>query len=252
MVFLFTACAPSAERRTDAPHRDSATLAVVGTAPGAAVAEAPGDTNSVRFDASGRPMVPIVLHDYCAGEDCVTKFDAVACIATALRGGPADSSAIVTTVAEGDSLRVEHRDLRIPRVGTVVTRTAFVLGSDTGVEDDDEHPRSDTVRFAAGDTVYLIAYGALGSWSWAHHGMEHASQEFWATAPDHALGGVSDDSSRAVGLSTPTTEDWWFVRPRTGQPGWWHADGHEELQSVGGMEHWADDCTQVRKRTHQR
>jgi len=209
------------------------------------------DSGGVRFDAAGHPIVPIVLSGYCEGEDCGTSFDAVACLPTGLRPFPSDTSPITLPIAAGDSVHVARRDLRVLSPGVVVVTQDFVLDQEAGEDavGTTMYPRADTVRLARGDTLYLISYLALGRWSWALRTRLHDSEEFWAAAPDPGLGGAGEDSSHAVARSRPTTEDWWLVQARGGASGWWHGDGHQELQSVSDMQHWSDDCDQVRKRS---
>ncbi len=208
----------------------------------------PRDTATVRFDAAGHPVMPIVLRDYCEGEDCVTHFDAIACLPTGLREAPSDSARISIPLAPGDSAKVVRRDLRVLSPGVVIVRNDFMLDQDEGDEGPEKYPRADTVHLARGDTVYLIGYLALGRWSWALHSRLHESSEFWAAAPGRGPGGAGSDSTQAVARSTPLTEDWWLVQTRPGTSGWWHGDGHQELQSIWEMGHWSDDCDKVRKR----
>jgi hypothetical protein len=129
-------------------------------------------------------------------------------------------------------------------------KKSFVLDHEMveGAEGDVPSPRSDTVRLARGDTVYLVSYLALGRWRWAHRGRLHDSDQFWASAADQGLGAPDTDSSRAVALSSAKSEDWWYVQPSHGAPGWWRGDDRVELQSIGGMQKWNDDCAQVAKR----
>jgi hypothetical protein len=213
-------------------------------------ADAQPDSVPVRFDAAGHPILPIVLRDYCEGEDCSSHFYAVACLPTGLLGTPRDSAAIITQLAVGDTVQVMRRDLRVPVVGVVVMKRSYVLDHEMveGATGDFPSPRSDTVRLARGDTVYLVSYLALGRWRWAHHGTLHDSDQFWASAADQGLGAPDTDSSRAVALSSAKSEDWWYVQPKSGAPGWWRGDDRVELQSIGGMQKWNDDCAQVATR----
>src|SRR4051812_39755873 len=80
------------------------------------------DTAAVRFDAAGHPISPVVLRDYCEGEDCETHFAAIACLPAGLRDAPNDSAKISVPLSEGDSAEVVRRDLRITSPGVVVVR----------------------------------------------------------------------------------------------------------------------------------
>jgi hypothetical protein len=198
----------------------------------------------LQFDAAGHPILPIILHNDCEGEDCEVSFPAIACLPTALRSAPAESARIVTAVAKGDTVQVVRRDLRVRAVGVVVVRRNFVLDRETdeGAEVTSLLPRSDTVRLTRDDTVFVLRYMLLDRWRWAYHGQLHDSQGFWTGPPDHEPGLKGSDSTLAVARSSPTTEDWWYVQPRTGVPGWWRGDGHEELWSISDMVRRHDDC----------
>jgi hypothetical protein len=95
-------------------------------------------------------------------------------------------------------------------------------------------PRKDTLHLAAGDTVYLLHYLALGSWAWWHRGKDDGGAEFWVGPEDGELGGVisGSDSSVAVALSHPRTADWWRVETRSGASGWWRADSLGSLVNI--------------------
>jgi hypothetical protein len=216
---------PVAVRPT--PSTDSS-IVPAPVVPDAMVAEA--DSTVVGYDAAGRPRVPIVLRGDCEGEECQAEFRAAVCEPTALRAAPVASAPIVTELAEDDTVDV-RRDLHVKQVGVVVLKRGFVLDRDIGdVENPTPPPRSDTVRFARGDTLYLIQYLSLGSWRWAHHGTQHDSYMFWSEPPGG--GPARSDSSRAAGRSVPVTEDWWYVRPPRGVPGWWLGTDHDELVST--------------------
>ena len=243
-----------AESVSATPDSVTATADSVSATPDEAesvVASPRADTSSVRFDEAGHPFTPIVLRDYCEGEDCGTHFEAIACLSTGLRASPSDTSAIAIPLAEGDSVKVIRRDLRVVSPGVVVMKNDFVIDHEevevTGGFKN--FPRPDTVRLARNDTVYLLNYEALGRWSWALRGRLHDSDEFWAAAPGGGLGGAGSDSTHAVARSTPITEDWWLVQTRAETSGWWHGDDNQELQSISHMQHWGDDCDQVRKRS---
>jgi hypothetical protein len=211
------------------------------------------DSAPVAFDAAGHPIVPIVLRDYCQGESCTSHYEAIACLPTGLRSAPTTSAPVVTPLAAGSKVQVLRRDLHVPSVGVVVVKNSFVLDHEMveAAEGDVPSPRSDTVRFARDDTLYVVSYLELGRWRWALHGKLYDSDQFWASAAAHGLGAPDTDSSRAVARSAPTTEDWWYVQPSSGAPGWWRGDDHEELQSVSGMKQWNDDCAQAARRAAQ-
>jgi hypothetical protein len=187
--------------------------------------------------------MPLVIERFCQGESCSVEYPALACAPVELRAAAADSAAVVARVRRGDTVDVRTRNLHVLEPGRVVVRRDFALTWDVDAEGD-RSPRQDTLRFTAGDTVYLLHYHELGSWAWWHRGRTASGSEFWAGPEDGDLGGAifSDDASLAVGLSQPRTEDWWHVVPRSGRPGWWRADTLDGLMSIPAMQKWSDDC----------
>lgn len=207
------------------------------------VPEPPQD--SLRFDAAGRPILPWIVRSMCEGEDCGTRFEAEACAPTALHAEPDDTSPAVARIAEGERVQVVRSDLHVNRAGIVVMKRDHVLDEDTG-EEDGVFPRQDTLRFTRGDTMYVLHYLALGRWIFAYHGRTYDSNEFWGTTTQD-MGANDGDSTVAIARSRPDREDWLLVATRAGVIGWWSRK-HWELQSTFAMQHWGDDCAQVRKR----
>lgn len=204
----------------------------------------PFDSSSVHFGVTGRPIVPITLRYECEGEDCMVQFPAVTCKATSLRAAAADSAPVVTHLVEGDTLDVPRRDAHVTKVGIVVVRKSFVL--DHALFEDEEvgppGPRSDTVRLARGDTIFLLDWSTAGHWFWTHRSTLHEGHQFWSDPPGAIWSSTKIDSTFAAGHSEPVTEDWWYVRPKRGGPGWWHNDGRGSLWSISDMVRLHDDC----------
>ncbi|HET9004310.1 MAG TPA: hypothetical protein VFN39_09970 [Gemmatimonadaceae bacterium] len=204
----------------------------------------PADT-VVRADSSGGPRMPVVLPHWCEGEDCEETFRAIACREVQLRVAPSDSSAVVAELLRGDTVEITRRDLHVLRAGRIIVRRLITIDSYTvdGPHGDEQRPRDDTVHFAPGDTVYLLAYTGMGSWYWWHAGKAEGTELSFAVADDGWLGITRkiDADSRAIGLSKPQTADWWLVRPRVGGTGWWRNDGswslHPDTPSID-----APDC----------
>jgi hypothetical protein len=192
----------------------------------------PADTVPLA-DSNGGPRMPLVLPHACEGEDCEETFRAVACRAVQLHVAPSDSSAVVAELLRGDSVEITRRDLHVLRAGRVIVRRPITIDSYTveGPEGDEKRPSDDTVHFAAGDTVYLLAYTGMGSWYWWHKGKAEGTDLSFAVAEDDWLGITEkiDADSRAIGLSKPQTADWWLVKPRVGGAGWWRSDGSWSL-----------------------
>jgi hypothetical protein len=223
------ACGQAPDTNRTASMADTARSVGAGAtaAPIAAPAQANVQTaadSSVKFDADFHPVLPLTFANACQGEDCITRFPGTVCAATKLLAAAVDSAPVITTLVAGDSVEVLRRDLRVPSVGVVVLRKDFVLDYDIDMETDAKMARPDTVRFARGDTVYVLRYVALGAWLWAYRGVVHSSSQFWAAAPGQSLGVVSARSSVAAASSNPVVEDWWYAKPRAGTAGWWHAD----------------------------
>jgi hypothetical protein len=188
--------------------------------------------------------MPQVVRGFCQGESCERgDYPALACATVELRSAAADTASVVARVQRGDTVHVRARDLHVLEPGRVVLRRDFALTWDVDAGGD-QFPRSDTLHFAAGDTVYLLHYVALGGWVWWYRGREQAGGEFWAGPPDGELGAATHarDSSVAVGLSQPRTADWWQVETRTGRSGWWRADTLHGLLSIFRMQKWDDEC----------
>ena len=204
------------------------------------------ESEPIRFDRAGHPILPIVLRGACEGESCAGSFVAHSCMATALRATPSAEAPIVLRLAAGEFVQV-RRDLHVRAAGVVVVQRDFPLTRDDA--EDDVVPRSDTVKFARGDTVFVLHYMELGRWAWSHRGRLYDSGEFWSAAPDQDLGSKMGSSADAKALSTPKREDWWKVTRRNGSSGWWLREDYDEaLQSVEYMQKWGDDCTQARAR----
>ena len=201
--------------------------------------------DSLRFDSTGTPILPWIVRDACEGEDCGSQFEAEACSATALHAEPEETSPIVASIAEGERVQVVRSDLHVNRAGIVVMKHDHVLDEDTGAEDD-VIPRKDTLHFTRGDTMFVLHYLALGRWVVAYHGRTYDTNEFWGTTT-HDMGANAGDSSVAIARSRPERGVWLLVATRANVIGWWSRE-HWELQSTFAMQHWGDDCAQIRKR----
>jgi hypothetical protein len=212
------------------------------------VTRVPADTfvadTGVRTDPKGHLVFPIVLANACEGEDCETRFTALACGNAVLRAAPSKTSPIVARVAKGDTVEVRRTDLHVMRPGIVILKRAYVL--DTDASDDPDRPRiprADTLHFAAGDTLYLLRYLELGSWLW-WRGRTSSGSEFWSGPPGEGYGGAThnDDSSLAVARSQPKIDAWWSIEQRGGVTGWWLSDSRASIRSLPAMRHWGEQC----------
>lgn len=207
----------------------------------------PADTG-VRVGADRRPRFPVIFSTSCEGEDCETTFRAFACAPVDLHASPTGDAAVVARVGRGDSVDVRRTDIHVLRPGMIFVKQPIILDSDPDSDTGDPIPRGDTLRLAAGDTVYLLQYLGLGSWYYWSHGKLTSGAEFWGGPPDYSALGASAmaDTSRAVARSQPLTEKWWLVARGGRTLGWWRADSVHRLRSVMQMQRWEDYCPGVR------
>ena len=185
---------------------------------------------------------PLVLDGACEGEDCMTRFAALACADTDLRATASDSAPVVARVSAGDTVEVTQTDLHVLRKGLVVVRDTVTRGPDDVYTGGDS--TSGSLRFLPGDTLHLLRYVELGAWHWMRHGRLEGGMEFWAGPVDGRAGGAmhKKDSTRAVALSHPVVATWWQVTLPGGTTGWWRADERDELLGIPQMEHWMMSC----------
>ena len=221
---------------------------VAETASPGSVARVPVDTfvadTGVRTDPKGHLVFPIVLANACEGEDCETKFTALACGDAVLRSAPSKTAPIVARIARGDTVEVRRTDLHVMRPGIVILKRAYVLDADASDDPDQSRiPRADTLRFAAGDTLYLLRYLELGSWLW-WHGRQSSGSEFWSGPPGEGYGGATHkrESSLAVARSQPKIDAWWSIERQGGVTGWWLRDSLASIRSIPAMKHWGEQC----------
>jgi len=225
-----------------------APVTLAATPPDTGPLEAPQVSASSAAEGPPSPVMPavfpgpVVFPQTCEGESCEVQFPALACAAVELRSAPADTASVAARIAPGDTVEVRTRDLHVLEPGRIVLRRDFALTEWQG--EGGRHPRSDTLRFAAGDTVYLLRYIEVGAWTWWHRGRLQDGDEFWAGPLGDGPGAAthSSDSSVAVALSHPIRADWWRVEPRSGRAGWWRADTLYGLMSIPRMEKWNDEC----------
>jgi hypothetical protein len=143
-----------------------------------------------------------------------------------------------------DTVHVTQTDLHLEAPGLVVFRQAHVLEK----EDHDGEPRPavDTLRFVAGDTLYLLHHIELGQWQAEFRGARHRITDgFWfadRALPGHA-GSTARDSAIAIARSYPKTSAWWHVSLRDGSKGFWkfdYEDWRQGLKPEG--KYWEMDC----------
>jgi hypothetical protein len=237
-IVALDACALS---KADRDAGDSVTRAAPGTSEKTDTAAA-----SV---ASARPelwpaVYPHVYEGACEGESCVATFDGLACRDVRLRTSPHDTSGTALMVRKGDTVGV-RQDLHLMAPGIVLIRADFTRDSAPD-ESDNQGPATDTLRFKAGDTLFLLAYEQLGHWLGAWHGRVVRVTEFWRGLDDGSVGSgwPRRDSAIGVALSHPRTVRWWRVTLRSNRVGWWRYADSDSLLSMHMIQQWGDKCSE--------
>src|SRR5262245_41763222 len=126
-------------------------------------------------DAQGRhppPPMPRYLEGYCEGESCGFDYNVIACKRLTLRSEDSRSARAVGSIPPADTAHVVTGSIRVTAPGIVI------LSRDTLLATDDDYPRTDTLRLARGDTVYVLEYHELGYWTLWYHGKLTEGIEF--------------------------------------------------------------------------
>lgn len=237
-----TVASPTVESPTVASSAVATPVATAAPLAHDSVVTSTPDTG-VRVGADGRLLLPIVFAESCEGEGCETSFRAVACATLDLRSAADSAAPVVARLARGDSVHVSRTDLHVARPGIVVVKQRIVRASERDMDSNEPMPRQDTLRFAPGDTVYLLQYEQLGWWLYWWKGKTTDGEGFWGIpADDEALGVVSDDTSLAVARSQPVIERWWLLDDGKHPIGWWRADSARYLPSVSRVPRGEDQC----------
>ena len=187
---------------------------------------------------------PAIHEESCEGESCMARFPVRACRDVALLAQPLDGADVRLALRAGDSADV-RTDVHLRRPGIVILRRDFVLSDDVEVTDPRySEPREDTIRFAAGDTLYLLQYGELGSWVAWFRGTRLYLMEFWG-GEVQAERGPRDSAQAevAVGVRAPDIAYWWRVTLPDGRMGWWRNDESSALIPAGEYgAKWGWEC----------
>lgn len=173
--------------------------------------------------------MPRYLEGYCEGESCGFDYSVIACKRLTLRSGDSRSARSVGLIATADTARVVTGSIRVTDPGIVI------LSRDTLLATDDDYPRTDTLRLARGDTVYVLEYHELGYWTLWYRGKLTEGIEFW-NGPGQNYFGKGRDSLPAFSPTRPTTETWLKLRSGKAE-GWW-------LREEGAVRRpdWGDAC----------
>jgi len=161
----------------------------------------------------------MVLAGSCPGEDCTYGYLVAACEDIPLV--TTDSSGAKPTgiiVYKGDTVTLVTGNLHLLEPGIAVMKRDYAI---TDIVDDDyKAPRPDTLRFFAGDTVYVLDYLELGSWNWWYRGKPGSGGEFWTGVLQRSHS-RDDDKKPAVSISSPRGEWWYKLQVDTSDEGGW-------------------------------
>lgn len=166
---------------------------------------------------------PIIYKNSCVGEICGAERVVLACADVPLHESASKDSPRSLMLKKGDTA-VAGQDLHVIAPGIVVLKRDFVLDHVIS-EEGNRVPLADTLRFVAGDTVFLELYGQLGIWNARFRDRKLFIEEFWG-APKKwdRLGGAGTDSTSAVLRSEHYMDTWWPMQLADGRTGWMFKD----------------------------
>lgn len=173
------------------------------------------------FDSlAPRLSLPRVTRTGCDETGCEHARPAVACRELVLHATDSDHAAVLGRIASGDSLTIMTANLHIVAPGKVFFRNNYAITEKYHGDGASQHePRPDTVRFAAGDTLYVFEQHEEGFVTWWYRGMLGHGVPFW-------------DTLEAVEISPQRTVFWYKTTKSDGMTGWWKGRG-TEVAGVG-------------------
>jgi hypothetical protein len=240
LLLLIGACREAPKPTPDSGESAAAPSAV---APAATPNGATGAT-TLTLDAAFPVRYPVVEQTSCIGESCDTAFPAVACRSVQLRTAPADTASLGPVIALNDTVDVTQTDLHLEAPGVVQFLAAYVHNRDSN-GDGAPTPAKDTVRFSAGDTLYLVRYIGQGWWDAVLRNKQYRiSDGYWYSSDlPGQLGTFSLDSSVAIARSYPRVATWWHVSIRDGRQGFWKFDQERWREGLKPhRKYWEFDC----------
>ncbi|HJQ52317.1 MAG TPA: hypothetical protein VJ825_00625, partial [Gemmatimonadaceae bacterium] len=163
----------------------------------------------------------MVLAGSCPGEDCAYGYLVRACKdLPLLRADSSGALATGVTLRKGDTAKLVTGNLHLFAPGIVVMKRDYAITDVVDESMDYKEPRPDTLRFFAGDTVYVLDYLELGSWNWWYRGKQSSGDEFWTGVLQRSYSG--DEAQRpAVSISQPRGEWWYQLKiDKNGEEGW--------------------------------
>ena len=187
----------------------------------AAPQQSSGDTLPTPDRSQWRPKMPMVRAGSCPGEDCEYGYLVKACkdlLLFATDSSGAKPTGI--TLRKGDTATLVTGNLHLLEPGIVVMKRDYAITDIVDEGSDYKAPRPDTLRFFAGDTVYVLDYLELGSWNWWYRGKPGSGDEFWTGVLQRSYSG--DEAQRpAVSISRPRGEWWYRLKIDTDTEGGW-------------------------------
>jgi hypothetical protein len=166
--------------------------------------------NPGAFDSVARRLkLPRVVPDAdCSEDGCGFPWRRVACNELLLRATDSDDAPTVGKIAAGDTFTVKSSHLQITAPAKILFRKNYAITESYDV-DGAHGPRPDTVRFAAGDTLYVFEHDDQLT-RWWYRGMLGRGLPF---------GDKGDE------LSPQQTVTWYeVVRPEAASA-WWKSKG---------------------------
>ena len=168
------------------------------------------------FDSlAPRLHLPRIVKGYCGPDDCGYPWHPRACRELTLYKADSVSAGVVGTIATGDTFTVENSNLHIVSPLKVAMSEGYAITENYDI-DGSHGPRPDTVKFAAGDTLYVFEQDQEFM-TWWYHGMLGHGRRFWH---------IGDEVSPA------RTEMWYEVTRTDRSKAWWkHQDS--DVSSFG-------------------
>jgi len=169
--------------------------------------------------------MPIVRVGLCPGEDCTYGKLVTACQDLPLASTDSiDAKPTGMVVHKGDTVTLVTGNLHLREPGIVVMKRDYAITDIIDESSEYKAPRPDTLRFFAGDTVYVLNYLELGAWEWWYRGKPGSGDEFWIGAFQRSYG-PGDEQRQALALSKPSEEWWYKLQIDTGREGGWIRGG---------------------------
>jgi hypothetical protein len=162
------------------------------------------------FDSVARRLeLPRVVPDAdCAEDGCGFPWRRVACNELTVRAKDSDDAPVVGKIAAGDTFTVKSSHVHITPA-KLRFRKDYAI-TDTYDMDGTQRPRPDTVRFAAGETLYVFEHDETLGTRWWYHGMLGRGSPFWDEGDE---------------LSPQHTVTWYEVARPDARSAWWKSKG---------------------------